>query len=548
MVDPAERCRDASMMEHARPTDRADIVANSRESEYDLAVIGGGIAGAGVARDAALRGIDTVLVEQTDFGSGTTAWSTRLAHGGLRYLEQYDFSLVFESLQERETLAEIAPHLVDPLEFLIPQYDESVFERVKVGLGMVLYDLLSYNKTMPTHERLSRSALLDREPALPSGGLQSGFLYHDRQVDFVERLCLETVLDAAAHGADVLNHASATDIRERHGQVAGLTVHDELGGESFDIDSKTVLNATGPWANDVVDDLTADRVVRPTKGIHLVVPSLTDHALTLPTTDGRVIFVVPWREKSLVGTTDTDFDGDPAAARATEADVTYLLEEAGRYFPALSREDIYYTYAGVRPLYNSDPDAGASDVSRRHEVIDHGDELAGLFSLVGAKITPYRSAAEDATDAIAAHLGVDAACETADLPLPGGYGDLDGTDRADLSASVREHLRDLYGSRAENVLARVEDDERLATPLCEHTDDILAQVVVAVEEEYARSLTDVMLRRCTVGHARCQGRDAIDTVADEMADLLEWGDERKQAEIDRYESVIARRTAFRDSS
>lgn len=533
------------MMEDLRQTDREEMVERARSGEYDLAIVGGGIAGAGVARDAALRGLDTILVEQTDFGAGTTAWSTRLVHGGLRYLEQYDFSLVFESLQERETLAEIAPHLVDPLEFVIPQYDESLFERLKVGLGMLLYDALSYNKTMPTHDRLSRSALAEKEPTLPEDGLQSGFVYHDRQVDFVERLCLETVLDAAAHGADVLNHARATAVRSTDGDVTGVEITDELADETIEIESKTVLNATGPWANDFLDDLTQERVVRPTKGIHLVVEPLTEHALTLPTSDGRVVFVVPWDGKSLVGTTDTDFEEDPANARATASDVEYLLEEAGRYFPELSEDDIHYAYAGVRPLYDSDPDADASAVSRRHEVIEHGD---GLFSLVGAKITPYRSAAEDATDTIADHLTVDAACETADLPLPGGFGYLEPSIETDVDQSTIDHLRDLYGSRTENVLARIDSEERLAEPLCDHTEDVLAQVVVAIEEEYARSLTDVMLRRCTVGHETCQGSDAVETVAEEMADRLDWTDRRTKREIERYESVIDRRTAFRDNS
>ncbi|MFB6142913.1 MAG: glycerol-3-phosphate dehydrogenase [Halorientalis sp.] len=524
------------------PGARENIVEQARRAEYDLAVVGGGIAGAGVARDAAMRGLDVFLVEQKDVASGTTAWSTRLVHGGLRYLEQFDFGLVFESLQERETLADLAPHLVDPLEFLIPQYGESLPERLRVRLGMVLYDLLSYGKTMPWHDHLSASDLRALEPSLPAEGLQGGFRYHDRQVEFVERLCLETVLDAAAHGADVLTYAEATGVRTADGRVAGITVADHLGGATLDVDSRAVVNATGPWADELVSGDAP--MVRPTKGIHLVVPSLTDHALTLPSTDGRVIFVVPWNGRSLVGTTDTDYEGDPGTARATADDVAYLLEEAGRYFPALDAGDVQFTYAGVRPLYDSDPTADASAVSRAHEVVHH--DHAGLFSLVGAKITPFRRAAEDATDAVADHLGVDAPCRTADVALPGGRDGARATRDTDLPADTVAHLESLYGARADVVLARAAEEPRLAEPLCAHTQDILAQVAVAVETEYARRLTDVVFRRCTVGWAECEGRDAVEAAADEMARLLGWDDDRRRAELDRYEGVLERRHAYEE--
>lgn len=522
------------------PTDRGRTLESARQHEYDLVVIGGGIAGAGVARDAAMRGIDTLLVEQYDFASGTTAKTTRLIHGGLRYLEQFDFGLVFESLRERETIAELAPHLVEPLTFVIPQYDQRRRERLKVRLGMILYDLLSFGKTMPNHQWLTAPEVLAREPNLPEAGLQGGFTYHDRQAAFVERLCLETVLDAEANGADVLNHTVATALRSADGAVEGVTVRDGLEDNVVDIDGRAVLNATGPWADAVVETSRSGRLVRPTKGVHLVVPALTEHALTLPTTDDRVVFVIPWNGRSLVGTTDTDFGADPTEARATADDVEYLLEQVGRYFPDLGDEDILYTYAGVRPLVAGDGDADASAVSRRHRVINH--DRAGLFSLIGAKVTPYRAAAEDATDAIAGYLGVDAPCRTADIPLPGGQGD--GIGQADLRAAVRTHLEGLYGSRAERVVAIADGDSSLLEPLCEHTDDVLAQVTLAVEEEHARRLSDVMFRRCTVGFADCEGRDAVDRVAEHMGELLGWADARRDAEIEQYERVLERRHAW----
>jgi len=407
---------------------------------------------------------------------------------------------------------------------------------------MTLYDVLSYGKTVPNHERLSRSGLREIEPALPEERLQGGFAYYDRQAEFVERLCLETVMDADANGADVLNHAAATSIETDSDSVTGLTIEDDRAGETFDIESSAVVNAAGPWAEEVVAGLPGDTLVRPAKGIHVVVPRLTENAITLPTTDGRVIFVVPWNGKSLAGTTDTDYDGDPREARATASDVKYLLDEIRRFFPHLGEDDILYAYAGVRPLYDGGDASDSAIVSRDHEIVEHDRPYAGLFSLVGAKITPYRAAAEDVTDAVAAYLGVDSACRTDAEPLPGGRGD--PSFEGDLPAATADHLASLYGSRAETVERRVAEDPRLAEPLCEHTDDILAQVSIAVEEEYARHLTDVLFRRCTVGFEACEGRDAVEPVVDHMATLLGWDEKRAREEIDRYETVIGRRHAF----
>lgn len=522
-------------------TDREGVLSRATSHEYDLAVVGGGIAGAGVARDAAMRGIDTILLERTDFAAGTTAGSTRLIHGGLRYLEDYEFGLVFESLRERERLADLAPHLLQPQPFVIPQYDQGPFGRVKYRLGMVLYDLLSYGKAMPRHERLSREAVLALEPSLPADGLTGGFLYHDRQVPFVERLCLENVLDAASQGADVLNHAEVTAVRTTDGRVTGVTADAPLESTTLSIDATAVVDATGPWSGPAAT--VRDRpLVRPTKGIHLVLPRLTDHALTLPTTDDRVIFVVPWEDRSLLGTTDTDYDGDPGRATATAADVEYLLAEATRYFPRLSTTDVYYAYAGVRPLVDPGRDQDPSDISRRHRIVDHGDP-AGLFSLLGAKITPYRLAAEDATDAVAAFLGTRAPCRTAEVPLPGARGDATGGDVLDTDR--HDHLHGLYGTRVDEVQAWIDRDDRFREPVCSHADDVLAQVALAVHSEFAETLTDVLLRRLPVGYQRCEGRDAVEPVAALMAELCGWNDRRRDREIESYLATVDRRHEFR---
>lgn len=524
------------------PEDRTRVLESVASSSFDVVVIGGGIAGAGVARDAAMRGLRTVVFEQHDFGWGTTAGSTRLIHGGLRYLEHGEFGLVFEGLQERETLARIASHLVEPLSFVIPVYDEGWVSRLKLRAGMILYDVLSYNKTVPWHERLSAAEVREREPGLPPAGLSGGFVYHDRKVEFVERLCLETVMDAANWGAVVVNHAVVTGVRVEDGRVVGVRVRDGLTGRVVEVASEVVVNAAGPWVDDVVGEHAGMGLVRATKGVHLVVGRLTEHALTLPTTDGRVVFVVPWNGLSLVGTTDTDYAGDPGEAAADAADVGYLLREVGRYFPELGPEDVLYTYAGVRPLYATGGGRAASAVSRRHRVVDHGERVLGLFSVVGAKITAYRRAAEDVVDAVSGYLGVGGPCRTGRTLLPGARGEPGSCEV--LPEAVVEHVVGLYGARANAVFERVERDEELGVRLCPHTDDVLGQVTVAVEEEYARRVVDVMFRRCTVGYAMCEGRDAVEEVASHMAGLLGWDAARVEKEIDRYEAVLGRRHAF----
>jgi glycerol-3-phosphate dehydrogenase len=350
------------------------------------------------------------------------------------------------------------------------------------------------------------------------------------------------VLAAEAAGTDVLNHAQADAIRTEGDRAVGVAIRDRLGEQTLDVDGRVVVNAAGPWADEITADLTGDRLVRPAKGIHIVVPELTDDALAVPTTDDRVVFVVPWNGKSLVGTTDTDYEGDPGEAAATADDVRYLLDELEPYFPDLSAEDVMYTYAGVRPLFDSGAGTDSADVSRAHEVVDHDHE--GLYSLVGAKITPYRQAAEELTDTVAESLGVGAPCRTAELPLPGAQGGSSSTAPEGVDV---DHLQGLYGSRIDAVLERIERDETLAEPLCEHTADVLAQVTVAVEAEHARTVTDVMLRRCTVAYEACEGRDAVETVAAHMADLLDWSADHERREIEEYRERLARRHQWKET-
>src|SRR5438874_6130079 len=327
------------------------------DAEYDVVMVGGGMAGAGVARELALRGVSVALVDKGDFASATTTASSKLIHGGLRYLELFDFGLVRESLRERERLQRLAPHLVRPLPFLVPIYRDSSRGLIKVRIGLTLYDWLTPGRRRERSRVLRPIDTLSLEPAIRAEDLRGAGYYFDDQLVFPERLCLENVLSACRHGARAFNYAQVEEIvRAPGGAPAGVRVRDLVTGRVATLRARVVVNATGPW----VDELRAlagvrergSRILRRTKGIHCLLPRLTDHAIYHSTSDDRMIFVIPWREFSLVGTTDTDFDGDLDRLYATADEVTYLLGEVRHAVPdpRVAVSEVAYTYAGVRPL------------------------------------------------------------------------------------------------------------------------------------------------------------------------------------------------------
>jgi glycerol-3-phosphate dehydrogenase len=474
----------------------------------DLLVIGGGIIGAGIARDAALRGLSVALVEQNDLGSGTSSRPTRLIHGGLRYLELFDFGLVRSDMRERETLLRIAPHLVFPLPFLMPLYRRSPFYRLKLQIGMFLYDLLSLDKSLPKRKRIGRAAALAAEPGLDPQGLGGAWRFYDAQVPFVERLVVENAIDAAAHGALILNHARATDYLREGTAVIGALVRDEIGRGDLEVRARFTVNATGPWLDRTLSALRpgARPLLRLTKGTHLVVPRATEHAHVLfAKRDGRLVFVLPWNGYTMIGTTDTDYQGDPAAAEATPEDVDYLRTEARRAFPAVSFDHILFTWAGVRALAREEGVA-EGEVSRKHELYDHGrDGIAGALSVVGGKITAYRAIAQEVADLVARRLGSTAPCRTSELPLPGAA-----------------HAAATTGDR-----------------ICPHAATTRDDILRAVRSEWALTLGDVLLRRTAIGLASCQGLDRLETIADLVSGALGWDAARRAAEIAAYQSEIA---------
>ena len=371
---------------------RAAALAQMTAGPVDLLIIGGGVTGAGIARDAALRGIRTVLIEKGDFGGGTSSHSSRLIHGGLRYLEHGNLRLVFEASRERRVLLTIAPHLVRPLAFLFPAYRGARVPAWKLFAGLWLYDILSLFRNVRMHRWLGSRATRRLEPGLREKGLSGAGLYWDAQTDDA-RLTLATMRSAAQAGALVANYVEASSLLKSDGRVRGAALRDQLTGETFQLTALTVVNATGPWVDTLrrFDDPTAPPLLRPTKGVHVVVPRTRighTNAITLMSpVDGRVMFVLPWGDVSYIGTTDTDEVVSPDEVRATAEDVIYLLRSANALFPnaRLSPKDVISTWAGLRPLLAPEKDLSTAQVSREHRVIE---SASGLITIAGGSSPP----------------------------------------------------------------------------------------------------------------------------------------------------------------
>lgn len=520
----------------------ADIIGKT----FDLIVIGGGIIGASVARDASMRGLKTLLVEKDDFAYGTTSRSTRLIHGGFRYLQHLDFGLVRDDMREREILLRTAPHLVKPLPFLIPLIKPT--DHIVMSLGTLMYDILSYDKSVPGRKHFSRKKTMEMEPNLKLEELRGSHLYYDCQVWFTERLCLEYIISASENGAVVLNHTKATGILKEGNNVCGVRIKDLLSDKEYEIQSRMVVNAAGHWMDSICSMMFGQpkRMVRRTKGVHFLTPRLSNYALVLfAKSDGRLWFVTPWQKYSLIGTTDTDYKKDLEEIYAEKEDVDYLVPELQRAFPHFKTENIYYAYAGLRSL----PDTGderPSNVSRAHKLIDHekDDDIKGFISVLGGKITGARGIGEEITDLACKKLGVKVSCKTASIPLPG----MPEVSRQEIEKATEEsgidtdtvlHLASLYGSRFSEILKLVGKDSRGKQHLCQHSNDIIAQIWHAVSEESALTISDFMLRRSSLGLMQCQGLDAIETVGREMGTLLKWSPEEEKQQITEYRNTAS---------
>lgn len=536
------------------PLSRPDTLQRLARETFDLLVIGGGINGTAIARDAALRGLSVALVERDDFAAGTSSRSSRLIHGGVRYLEHGYLKLVFESSRERRILLRTAPHLVRPLEFTWPMYRGARIPRWQLLAGLWLYDLLALFRNVANHRRLSARGVLEREPALSPAGLKGGAMYFDARTNDT-RLTLSNAIDAAELGAAVLNHAMATALlREGAGKgpATGVTGRDLLGGGEFTVRARCVVNAAGPWSDEVRswDEPGHGAGVRGTKGAHIEVPRArvgNREAVTLVSpVDGRVMFVLPAGQHTIVGTTDTETAMLPGEVRATGGDVDYLLASVNGCFPGakLTRDEVVSAWAGIRPLIASGNAGDPASASREHAI---HVSTAGVVSISGGKLTTYRSMSAQVVDVVERQLGrTPSGCVTGERHLPGG-------DTADVSAlereasrtvgdaEVAEHLVAGHGTRWRNVWALVEADRSLGKRVAAPLPTIAAQLVYAAREEGACTLADLLVRRTHLAYElRDQARAIAPQVAALVAPVLGWTPAGVSAAVAEWEREAAR--------
>ncbi|MGE5186703.1 MAG: glycerol-3-phosphate dehydrogenase [Acidobacteriota bacterium] len=534
---------------------------------YDLVVIGGGITGAGIARDAALRGLNIALFEKGDFASGTSSKSSKLIHGGLRYLEHGEIGLVFESVSERRVQTRVAPHLVRPLPFLIP-----IYKGVRPGLeimnvGLWIYDSLALFRAPRLHKTFrGTKAALELEPQLRADGLRGALEYYDCATDDA-RLVLENALDAAALGADVHTYTEVIGLERRDdARVTGVRVRDRLHDRTWTAECRAVIVAAGAWTDEMIRRFElpfARPVLRRTKGVHVVLPRerlpLARAITLISPVDGRVMFAIPWRERTVLGTTDTDFTGSADEVAADADDVRYLCESGNGYFPGanLTTDDVIATWAGLRPLIAAPPNVDESEISREHEVFAKPD---GVVVIAGGKLTTYRRMAREAvhkTLELLHEIGGDdglhaSRATTKDRPLPGAAGieppTLEGVaaigrrlmHERKLDVDTATHLCGVYGARALELGAEIAKDRSLGERLDRELPYVWAEIDFAARRDRARTLEDVLARRVPLLLvSRDQGLGVCDRVAARLAPILQWDAATTARMLDEYKAEVA---------
>jgi glycerol-3-phosphate dehydrogenase len=532
------------------PPDRAATLRALAASEFDILVIGGGITGCGIARDAALRGLRVALVERDDFASGTSSRSSRLVHGGVRYLEHGQLHLVFEASAERRRLLKLAPHLVRPLAFTWPVYAGARIQKWKLSAGLTLYDLLALFRNVAPHHRLTPAQVELVEPALTTRHLDGGAKYYDAHTSDA-RLTIVNAVGAAASGAVICNHAPAVRLIVENGRVRGATVRDAIGGcgASITVRARCVVNACGPWSDEWRPDGRAPSAVRGSKGVHIAVPRsrvANQGALTLIVPqDGRVFFVLPSGEQTIIGTTDTYTDESPDAVRASPADVAYLLSAANAYFPAarLADADVIAAWAGIRPLL---PASGSTPgaATREHAI---SVDPRGLLTITGGKLTTYRIMARQVVDrAIALGSMPAGKPRTGTVPLPGG--DMRSFDstvalaaREIGDAAYAEHLVGAYGSGWRAVWNVVTSDGPSGQVVAPGLLYRMGEMRFGVLSEFAVRLGDLLIRRSPVAfQLRDQGRSLAPRIAAYLAQDLGWSPAAEAAAVEHYEGEVSR--------
>ncbi len=523
-----------------------------QQEPFDILIVGGGITGAGIARDAAMRGYSVALIDKGDFASGTSSKSSKLVHGGVRYLELFEFGLVFEASRERRTLWQIAPHLVRPLPFLFPVYRDARWPAWMINLGLWMYDGLALFRNYKRHEMLSNREIARRMPGIDVRNINGGAHYYDGQVDDA-RLTLETIRAAHRHGAVIASYVQADELLKKDGKVVGVQAHDVLHGAKLDLHGRVVVNATGPWTDRLLqlDDPHAPSRMRTTKGIHIIVPREKiggDSAVTFPAhSDGRIMFVIPWGRFSIVGTTDTDYDDNPDGVHADAADVDYVLAAAQHAFPGapLQRSDIISAYAGLRPLVLQQGKS-ATKTSREHEI---WTTASGLETIAGGKLTTHRSMAEELVNRVGKRLRVEfnvvppRPCLTARVPLVDVQGEVSSNT---LPPDVMDHLTQFHGPEIGSVLRIAQGDPHLSKPIVEGLPYIWAEVQYAIEQEMAMTVTDVLERRLHIlNEARDMGLSVAPRVSELLGDYLDWDKGEADRELRDYQEQVALASAFR---
>jgi glycerol-3-phosphate dehydrogenase len=542
---------------------RSKTFSNFAEGVFDILIIGAGITGAGLAMDAALRGLRVALVEKRDFASGTSSRSTKLIHGGLRYLEHFDFALVREGLRERAILAKTAPQLAEPFPFVIPIYQNARrnYDRpFKMRLGLWLYDLLAGRYNFARHRRLNRDEALNLAPQLDPQGLKGAFLYYDA-VTNDSRLVIEVIKAARAQGAEIANYVRGVHfLKDQAGRVSGARLRDEFTGAEVDCNARIVINATGVWMEDTIklsgpngpngEAAPMEKHVRPAKGIHVTVSAdrlKVSAAWLIPSLSGhRFYFIVPWQGRVNIGTTDTDYRGDKDHPRAEAEEVNEILGAINAYFPAarLDPSDVISSWAGLRPLIT---DARATDttaVSRKEEIFETGD---GLISIGGGKLTTYRFMAEQGVDFAVKRLrerfNIQAKSESTVNASIGGAPSLAESARLaeqlsrteNLPLDTLRHLIRDYGADHRRLIELMREDERLREPIVASLPYVLAEIVYAARFEMAMTLADALTRRTRL--AMLAGRDAVSRapiVAELMARELGWSAEETEWQIAQF--------------
>lgn len=534
-------------------------ITRLQQEQFDILVIGGGITGAGVARDAALRGFKTALIDKADFCSGTSSKSSKLIHGGFRYLNNFEFGLVHEALMERKTLIDIAPHLVHPIQCLLPLHNHNAKPPWIIHFGLFLYDFLSFNKGIGSHKMLSQDEMQNLEPLLRRTDLKKVALYYDCQADDF-RLVMANLQSAAQDGAVIANYVKATDVLWEKSRVVGIMAKDELGRESFPIRCRTIANATGPWCDSLRKELLEDsnHHVRTTKGIHLVLHRddlpINHTILGQAIQDGRYVFAVPWRQFVFLGTTDTDYDGNPDQIPTERSDVDYLLQAFNHYFPDanLNNDKIISTFAGLRPLTYEEGKT-ASSVTREYQIFE---TPTNFFNIIGGKLTTYRTMAKEMVDRITKQLeksfDISAAnpkCITDQIPLFGGdildYSEFYDnwktklSSQYDIEADIAHHLIESYGSQLPEILKCIEKASYGKERILPGLHYLWGELDYALEHEMTVSLDDFLIRRTHLFSLdRKQALDVHEEVAKRLAKKLGWSEEEKHAQIGRYKLKI----------